>query len=84
MSKANQPSAGTTQAKPEGVEGEGSYTSTERYNEHVKKHLEKGNVEEEAKQAKQALEGDERAELEDAERRAKRGPVPAKPEHSQR
>jgi hypothetical protein len=84
MSKPHQPSAGATQAKPEGAEGEGSYTSTRRYNEHVKEHLEHGDVEEEAKQAKQALEGDERAELEDAERRAKRGPVPPKPEHSQR
>lgn len=84
MSKAREPSAGATQAKPEGVEGEGSYTGTRRYNEHVKKHLETGNVEEEAKQARQALEGDERAELEDAERRAKRGPVPPKPEPSRR
>ncbi len=84
MSKAQQPSASADQTKPEGVEGEGSYTSTRRYNEHVKKHLDDGNVEEEAKQAKQALQGDERSELEDAERRAKRGPVPPRPEPSQR
>ena len=84
MSNTREPSAGATPAKPEGVEGEGSYTATRRYDEHVKKHIETGNVEEEAKRAKQALEGDERAELEDAERRAKRGPVPPKPEHSRR
>jgi hypothetical protein len=60
----------------EAVEGEGSYTATRRYNERLKKHVEDNDSEELGEQAKQALEGDERAELEEAERRAKRGPSP--------
>lgn len=61
------------QAAPE---GEGSYTGTRRYNEHVKQHIANNDPEELAKEAKRALEGDEREELEDAERRGKRGPAP--------
>jgi hypothetical protein len=59
---------------PSGVEGEGSYTATRRYNEHLGKHLESHDVEGEAKAAREALEGDEREELEAAERRGKQGP----------
>ncbi len=62
------------------VEGEGSYTGTRRYNEHLKKHIETQNTEELAEKAKQALESDEREELEEAERRAKRGPKPLGPD----
>jgi hypothetical protein len=80
MSKQQQTNAGA--AKPDGVEGEGSYTGTRRYNERLKKHVETEDIEQLGEQAKRALEGDERAELEDAERRAKRGPMP--PEQSQR
>jgi hypothetical protein len=72
-------------AQPEaGVEGEGSYTSARRYNDRLQKHIEDEDVEAQAEAAKKALEGDERKELEDAERRAKRGPVPPRPEPSQR
>lgn len=53
------------------VEGEGSYTATRRYNEHVKEHLQTANVESEAKAAREALEGEEREELEEAEARGK-------------
>jgi hypothetical protein len=60
--------------------GEGSYTGTRRYNEHVKKTLENEDVEELAEQAKQALEGDEKGELEEAERQGKRGPAPRPPQ----
>jgi hypothetical protein len=83
MNKREQTSAGAEQTKP-GVEGEGSYTGTRRYNEHVKKTIEKGNIDELAEEAKRALEGDEKEELEEAERLGKRGPVPATPAHSQR
>jgi hypothetical protein len=76
-SKENAPQAGN-------VEGEGSYTSTRRYNEHLKKTIETKDTEELGEQARQALEGDERQELEEAERRAKRGPKPLSPEHSKR
>lgn len=60
-------------AKPSGVEGEGSYTATHRYNERLKKQLESQDVEPLAEEARQALEGDEREELEEAERLAKQG-----------
>jgi hypothetical protein len=81
MTKQNQSGGGkqeqtqTTPVAGEGVEGEGSYTGTRRYNEHLKQHIETHNTEELAEQARKALEGDEKAELEDAERRAKRGPM---------
>jgi hypothetical protein len=65
------------------VEGEGSYTGTRRYNEHLKKTLETQNVEELAEKARKALEGDEKAELEEAEERGKRGPL-VRPEPSKR
>jgi len=64
------------QPQPQGIEGEGSYTATQRYNERLKKHIEENDLEELGEQAKHALEGDERAELEEAERRGKRGPSP--------
>jgi hypothetical protein len=85
MSKQQQTTdAGATRAEPNGVEGEGSYTGTQRYNERLKKHIESEDTEALGEEAKRALEGDERAELEDAERRAKRGPTPPRPEPSQR
>jgi hypothetical protein len=71
-------------AKGDTVEGEGSYTGTRRYNEHLKKHIQTHNTEELAEEARRALEGDEKEELEEAEQRAKRGPPPLPPEHSQR
>ena len=55
--------------------GEGSYTGTRRYNEHVKQHIQSNDPEQLAEEAKRALEGDEREELEEAERRGKRGPT---------
>jgi hypothetical protein len=58
------------------VQGEGSYTGARRYNEHVKKHAETADVEELARQAREALEGDEKAELEAAEQKGKSGPRP--------
>jgi len=58
------------------VEGEGNYTGTRRYNEHVKQHIANNDPEQLAEEAKRALEGDEREALEEAERRAKRGPSP--------
>ena len=58
------------------VEGEGNYTGTRRYNEHVKEHLANNDPQKLAEEAKRALQGDEREALEEAERRAKRGPSP--------
>jgi hypothetical protein len=85
MTKQNQ-SSKREQPPPQAgkVEGEGSYTSTRRYNEHLKKTIETKDTEELGEQARRALEGEERQELEEAERRAKRGPKPLSPEHSKR
>lgn len=80
MTKQNQPSPDNRAAESHKVEGEGSYTGTRRYNEHLKKHVETQNTEELAEKARRALEGDEKEELEEAERRAKRGPKPVSPE----
>ena len=60
---------------PAQVEGEGSYTATHRYNEGVREHIQNHDVEREAEEAREALEGDERPELERAE---ERGKLPAK------
>lgn len=56
------------------IEGEGSYTGTRRYSERLKKHIESSDTEQLGEEAKRALEGDERAELQEAEEQAKRGP----------
>jgi hypothetical protein len=74
MSKQDQTSSGQAQ-KPGAAEGEGSYTATQRYNERLKKHIQNEDTEQLGEQAKTALEGEEGAELKEAERRAKRGPV---------
>ena len=74
MSKQHQASGGQAPNEPSGVEGEGSYTSTQRYNERLQKHVQNEDTEKLGKQAKTALEGEEGAELKEAERRGKRGP----------
>jgi hypothetical protein len=66
------------------VEGEGSYTATRRYNAGLQEHLKTHDVEAEAESAREALEGDERKELEDAEARGKRGPAQAEQPSQQR
>ena len=58
-------------AEESGVEGEGSYTATHHYNEGVREHLRTHDVESEAEEAREALEGPERAELEQAEQQGK-------------
>ena len=67
--------------KPEtgGVEGEGSYTAARRYREGVERDVEKGDTEELATQAAEALDGPEGDELRAAEERAKRGQTPQAP-----
>ena len=56
------------------VEGEGSYTATRRYNEHLGDAIDAGDVEAAADAARRAMEGPERAELERAARQGKAGP----------
>jgi len=81
MTKQEQTDAG---AVPPTVEGEGSYTGARRYNERLQKHIQDEDVEAQAEEAKRAVEGKEHDELEEAERRAKRGPLPPRPAPSQR
>lgn len=52
-------------------EGEGNRTAARRYNDSQKAFVDAGKVDEAARAAKEALEGDEREELEDAEQTAK-------------
>jgi hypothetical protein len=56
------------------VEGEGSYSATRQYNQHVAESIESGGLEAAADDARRAVEGSERAELERAEAEAKKGP----------
>ena len=74
MNKQDRAQAGAPQTKPDHVEGEGNYSGTRRYNERLQKHVQNADTEELGEQAKRALEGEEGAELKEAERRAKQGP----------
>ena len=56
------------------LEGEGSYSATRRYNAGVRDHVRSADVAQLGKKAAKALEGPEGAELEKAEKLAKRGP----------
>ena len=61
------------------VEGEGSYSATRAYNQHIGKALsDKKSIERGAEKARKALEGPEGPSLRDAEKRAKSGPRGAK------
>lgn len=75
-SRGKKPQPGAQQP---GVEGEGSYTATRRYNEGVQEHLATHDVEAEAEEAREALEGEEREELEAAEERGKRAGANIRP-----
>lgn len=56
-----------------GVEGEGSYEGTRRYDSGLQKSVQKGDSEKLGKEAKKALEGAEGNELREAEEAAKKG-----------
>jgi hypothetical protein len=56
------------------LEGEGSYTATRGYNSKLRRHSSEQDVEKLADEARRALEGPERAELESAEEVARKGP----------
>ena len=57
--------------KSNGVQGEGNYDATHRYNEGLKKSVEKGDADELAEKAKKALEGPEGEELRKADEAGK-------------
>jgi hypothetical protein len=63
-----------TKNKKSGLEGEGSYSATRKYNEGLAKHQKQANVDALAKSARKAVEGPEGAELRRAEEQGKRGP----------
>jgi len=63
----------------DGVEGEGSYGGTRDYNERTAKFIKAGKVDKAAKEAANALDSDEAAELRKAEARGKAGDIHGKP-----
>ena len=65
--------AKTTKAKPDQLEGEGSYTAARRYREGVAKTVKEGGVAAAAERAAEALDGPEGKSLREAEEKAKRG-----------
>ena len=66
-------SNGVQGGKADGVQGEGNYEATRRYNDGLKKSVEQGNADELAEKAKKALEGEEGDELRKAEAEGKQG-----------
>jgi len=67
------PKSNGVQNEKDGVQGEGNYDATHRYNEGLRKSVEKGDADELAEKAKKALEGKEGDELRDADARGKSG-----------
>lgn len=60
--------------KKQALEGEGSYSATRRYNQHLGDAIDSGDVEAAADEARRALAGPEAEELRRAEERGKAGP----------
>ena len=67
------PKSNGVQSDKDGVQGEGNYDATHRYNEGVKQSVLKGNTDELAEKAKKALDGKEGEELRNAEEQGKQG-----------
>ncbi len=63
--------------RTEGVEGEGSYSATHRYQEGIARSVQQGDADRLAEEAARALDGPEGQELRRAEKDAKAGPRPA-------
>lgn len=62
---------------PGGIEGEGSYEATRRYDKGVQETVESGRVPDLAKQARRAIDGPEAAELIEAEEKGKKPVLPS-------
>ena len=62
------------ETKKSDLEGEGSYTATRRYNQHLAEAQDGGDIEAAAEDARRAVEGPEGVELARAAEQAKRGP----------
>jgi hypothetical protein len=67
------PKTNGTQGGNDGVQGEGNYDATHRYDAGVEQSVKKGNAEELAEKAKKALEGPEGDELREADEQGKQG-----------
>jgi hypothetical protein len=59
------------------LQGEGNYSATRRYNQHLGEAIAEGDLEAAADAARRAVEGPEGAELERAAEQAKQGPKQA-------
>ena len=66
--------------QPQRNEGEGNRTAARQYNEDQQRFVESGKVDEKAREAEKALDGDERGELEQAELVGKRHAAKEDPE----
>lgn len=73
-----------SKTKQSGLEGEGSYTATRRYNAGLAKHVRSANVAELGRSAAKALDGAEGKQLRRAEKAGKAGPRAARPARSAR
>ncbi len=62
------------ETKKSELEGEGSYTATRRYNQHLAEAMDSGDIEAAADEARRAVEGPEGKELARAAEEAKKGP----------
>jgi hypothetical protein len=67
------PKTNGVQGGKDGVQGEGNYDASRRYDQGVKQSVEKGDAAELAEKAKKALEGPEGDELRKAEEKGKAG-----------
>jgi hypothetical protein len=56
------------------LEGEGSYSATRRYNQHLGEAIDSGDIETAADEARRAIDGPEGSELKRAEQQGKAGP----------
>ena len=64
------------EGQPEGIQGEGNYEAGRRFQKEERAFVETGPVEQKAKEAEEALDGPEGAELEKARRESARGAKP--------
>ena len=73
------------ESKKSELEGEGSYTATRRYNQHLAEAIDSADIEAAADEARRAVEGPEGKELARAAEDAKKGPKhkPAAPAKSE-
>jgi hypothetical protein len=62
------------EAKKSELEGEGSYSATRKYNQHLGEAIDSGDIEAAADEARRAIDGPEGPELRRAEEQGKAGP----------